>query len=372
MQNPEKKGSFKSHLVHIKKPILKIPSLAIHLNRGVNENGFKFNEETNLLPILSSVIADQLSGDSTTDTSVEESSTNIPLSTAEDDKPESNSSKKKKEEPHHHGLLLEMLAKELGGNYNTKDILDFELSVVDTQEAVIGGGNDEFIFSPRLDNLMSCFCGLEGYLDCRESLKDDMDIRLLCCFDHEEIGSKSSHGAGGTLLSDVVRRIHSLFAYAASTDAGDGRILKADSFECCMAKSFIISSDMAHAVHPNYADKHQERHKPLLHRGPVIKVNANQRYATTSTSSFVFKELCRRSEVPYQEYCVRNDSPCGSTIGPILASGLGVRTVDIGNPMWAMHSIRETCGTIDVVYAKKLFKKFYESKLCDFDNVNEF
>jgi len=338
----------------------------------VNESGFKFNEETNLVPILSSVIADQLSGRPTTDTSVVESSTSMPPSIVEDDKVTSNTRNKKNEEPHHHGLLLEMLAKELGGNYAAKDILDFELSVVDTQNAVIGGGNDEFIFSPRLDNLMSCFCGLEGYLDCLESLKDDMDIRLLCCFDHEEIGSKSSHGAGGTLLSDVVRRIHSLFGHAASIGDGDGRILKADSFECCMAKSFIISSDMAHAVHPNYADKHQEKHKPLLHRGPVIKVNANQRYATTSTSSFLFKELCQRSGVPYQEFCVRNDSPCGSTIGPILASGLGVRTVDIGNPMWAMHSIRETCGTVDVVHATRLFKKFYESMLCDFDNVNEF
>jgi len=241
-----------------------------------------------------------------------------------------------------------MISKQL--KCNVVDICDFELSVIDTQPATIGGANDEFIFSPRLDNLMSCFTSLHSFISTLDSISNDSDIRLVCYFDHEEIGSKSSHGAGSSLMSDIIKRVNLTMS---------DKDTPKDAYDTCIAKSFIISSDMAHAVHPNYSDKHHEKHKPMLHKGPVIKYNSNQRYATTAATAFIIKEICKRNKIPVQEFCVRNDSPCGSTIGPILASGLGIRTVDIGGGMWSMHSIRETCSTVDVVYTTQLFSSFF-------------
>jgi aspartyl aminopeptidase len=317
----EKDKQYTQHLVNLKKPILRIPSLAIHLNRGISENGFKFNEETNLLPVIASCISEQLEG---------------------------GDKKEEKKEEKHHQLLLDMISTELG--CKSGDIRDFDLSVIDTQAPVIGGANDEFIFSPRLDNLMSCFTSLDAFINTLNSVNSDTDIRLLCYFDHEEIGSKSSHGAGSSLMADIIKRVNLVLA---------DKDTPKDYYDSCIAKSFIISSDMAHAVHPNYGEKHHDKHKPMMHCGPVIKYNSNQRYATTAHTAFVIKELCKRNDIPVQEFVVRNDSPCGSTIGPILASGLGIKTVDIGAPMWSMHSIRETCATVDVVYSSKLFTAFF-------------
>lgn len=230
------------------------------------------------------------------------------------------------------------------------DIRDFELSVIDTQPATIGGANDEFIFSPRLDNLMSCFTSLYSFISTLDSVSSDTDVRLVCYFDHEEIGSQSMQGAGSSLMADVIKRINLLMS---------DKDTPKDSYDICVSKSFIISSDMAHGVHPNYSEKHQEKHKPMLHGGPVVKYNSSHRYATTAATAFIIKELGKRNDIPIQEFCVRNDSPCGSTIGPILSSRLGIRTVDIGSAMWSMHSIRETCSTVDVVYSTQLFNSFF-------------
>ena len=128
-----------------------------------------------------------------------------------------------------------------------------------------------------------------------------------------------------------------------------------------MIKSLLISADMAHAVHPNYAEKHEDQHRPLINNGVVLKQNANQRYATTSVSTAILRSVASRANVPLQEFVVRNDSPCGSTIGPMLSAKLGIRTIDVGNPQLSMHSIREMCGTRDIEYAVKLFKTFFES-----------
>ena len=256
--------------------------------------------------------------------------------------------KEVEKKPKHHPVLLDIIANEIG--CKVCDIRDFELSVVDTQPSCFGGARDEFIFSPRLDNLLSCFTALESYFNTLDSVDQDEDVRLVSFFDHEEIGSQSYHGAGSSLMSDIIKRITLL-----TSDENTPK----DAYDTCIAKSFIISSDMAHAVHPNYSEKHEKNHKPMLHLGPVIKFNSNQRYATTSETSLVIKEIGKRNNIPIQEVCVRNDSSCGSTIGPILSSGLGIRTVDIGNPQWSMHSIRETCGTLDVLYSTQLFTNFF-------------
>lgn len=311
----EGEKKFEHRLVHINRPILRIPSLAIHLQREVKE-GFKFNNETHLVPILSTEIQSQLES--------------------------------KEESSNHHSILLDLLAGQL--NCETSAIRDFELSVVDTQPGAIGGAQQEFIFSPRLDNLLSTFTALDAFVGSLDGAKDDTDVRLVCFFDHEEVGSESMHGAGSALMKDTILRINQLFTTENTPK---------DAFATCISKSFIISSDMAHAIHPNYSEKHENNHKPQMHKGPVIKTNANQRYATNAVTSFLIKQVANKVNVPLQEFVVRNDSACGSTIGPILSANCGIRTVDLGNPQLSMHSIRETCGTIDLVYARDLFMSFF-------------
>eukprot|EP00741_Cyanophora_paradoxa_P006059 tig00000981_g5877.t1 len=310
---------FEHRLVHIERPIMRISSLAIHLDREVNE-GFKVNKQTHLLPILSTAIKGQLEKDA--------------------------------DESRHHPALLRLLADEL--KCEPADIMDFELSVCDTQPAVIGGVFREFIFSARIDNLLSCFCALESFVETLPTVPEDEDVRLIALFDHEEVGSCSTHGAGSSLLQETLRRL------ALTLGDSSSPLAQADVFERVCRRSFLVSADNAHACHPNYADKHEDKHRPLLHRGPVIKTNGNQRYATNSVSSFIIRTLAQRNNIPIQDFVVRNDMPCGSTIGPIIATNCGVRTVDIGNGQLSMHSVREVCGTDDVDHMIALLKVFHE------------
>jgi len=319
---------FESRLVRIRKAIVRIPNLAIHLNREVNTAGFAPNTQNHLLPILASTVQAELMG--ADKEVIERPSISGPdLGSAPEPLTE------------HHPLLIRLLAQEL--KVEPARIREFELCLYDTQPPAITGGLDEFVVSRGLDNLCMSYVSLRALVDSLDTLKDDEQIRMVALFDNEEIGSNTMMGADSALLPQVLKRIN-----------GD-----ASSFDSAIAKSILVSADMAHGVHPNYADKHEPGHRPMLHKGLVIKQNANQRYATTSVTTFLLSEVARRHAIPLQKFVVRNDMGCGSTIGPILASQLGVRTIDVGIAQWAMHSIRETCATTDLATSYRLFKAFF-------------
>ncbi|OLY85790.1 Aspartyl aminopeptidase [Smittium mucronatum] len=319
----ESEGRFTQTLVRIDEPILRIPNLAIHLDRNIND-GFKFNNETQLVPILATV---EKAISETEDVKVgEEASSDASLN--------------------HHPILLRKIAKTL--KIQVSQIRDFELCLYDTQPSTIGGICKEFIFSPRLDNLNSSYCAIEALVrstKSSDSLSSEDRIWMAALFDNEEIGSRSAYGADSSLLDNTIRRLQSNGSHT--------------SFEQTVANSFLVSADMAHAIHPNYPEKHEEDHAPAINKGMVIKINANQRYATTSVTSTMFKTIAKNHGLPIQVFVVRNDVPCGSTIGPLISSNLGIRTIDVGNPMLSMHSIRETMGTDDVSSAINIFKAFY-------------
>lgn len=315
----EQDGNFRHSLVHIKKPILRVPTLAIHLDGPVNE-AFSFNKENHLLPILATTAKSTL-----------------------------NQLKNSNTEPSkHHPALMHMLAERM--KIEVDQIHDFELCLFDTQPATLGGAFDEFIYSARLDNLGMTYCSLIALIE-SEDIKHDKNIRLVSLFDNEEIGSTSAHGANSNLLPSTMERIVASMKSSLNTKV---------AFEQAIHKSMLVSADMAHAVHPNYAEKHEENHRPQMHKGTVIKINANQRYATTAPTSLILREIARQKDIPIQEFVVRNDSPCGSTIGPMLSAKLGLRTIDVGNPQLSMHSIRETGGVDDVKHGIHLLKAFFE------------
>ncbi len=292
-------GKVESQLIDFRLPIAVIPNLAIHLNREANQ-GWAINAQTELPPVLA-----QVAGDERVD---------------------------------FRALLTEQLAREHGLNADV--VLDYELSFYDTQSAAVIGLNGDFIAGARLDNLLSCYAGLQALLDTQGD-----ESCVLVCTDHEEIGSSSACGADGPMLEQVLQRL----------------IPEGDEYVRSIQRSLLVSADNAHGVHPNYAEKHDANHGPKLNAGPVIKVNSNQRYATNSETAGFFRHLCMAVEVPVQSFVVRSDMGCGSTIGPITASHLGVRTVDIGLPTFAMHSIRELAGSHDLAHLVKVLGAFYAS-----------
>mmetsp|Transcript_37294 Transcript_37294/g.117346 ORF Transcript_37294/g.117346 Transcript_37294/m.117346 type:complete len:583 (-) Transcript_37294:67-1815(-) len=320
-------------LVQINRPIMRVPTLAIHLDRTISTDGFKPNTETHVVPILATAIHEELSKPAT--------AKDAPAAAAGESKPPAGP---------HHPLLLEILAKELG--CSPEEIADFELNVCDTAPGVIGGGADEFVYSGRLDNLASSYCGLRALIDSTgesSSLEGEGAVRMCALFDNEEVGSDSAQGAGSRCLFATMKRAASLL--------GGGQEGEVDRALC---NSFLVSADMAHALHPNYPERHEDKHQPKMHKGVVVKHNANQRYATTAVTSFLFREIARARGIPLQDFVVRNDMGCGSTIGPIVSAGIGIRTVDVGMPQLSMHSIREMCGTADVGLTCAHFRAFFE------------
>lgn len=289
-------GKIESVMINFERAIATVPSLAIHLDREAN-NSRSINSQTDLPPVLAIV---------------------------GENKQDLNS------------ILMAEVAKQFD---SVESILDYELFFYDTQPPAMIGLESEFIASARLDNLLSCHVGLQALLSAGTEQN-----KLFICTDHEEVGSASACGAQGPFLEQTIERIWSAVEER-------NRIISG---------SMMISADNAHAIHPNFSDKHDQNHGPMLNQGPVIKINANQRYATNSFTSAVFKQLCDDAEVKYQSFVTRTDMACGSTIGPAIASNIGVDTIDIGVPTFGMHSIRELAGSEDAHGLTKVLKHFYE------------
>jgi len=291
-----------TRLLRIDKPLARLPNLAIHMNRNVNEEGLKLNKQTEL-PLLLGYLQDA-------------------FPPAEQ--------------------FRALLAHEAGAE--PEEIINWELQVYDTQKGVFWGAQEEFIADSQLDNLASCHAAISALLKAEAP-----GATCVCAlFDHEEIGSESAKGAGGSFLADVLERI------------GDGWPPQARAQ--AMARSFFVSADMAHAYHPNFPAAYEPLHPIRVNGGPAIKTNACHRYATDSESEAFFIHWCEQAEVPWQQYAHRSDLGCGSTIGPIVASRLGVRTVDVGTPLWAMHSVRESAGAADPALMVRVLRCFFEGR----------
>lgn len=281
-----------ARLIRFTEALVRLPNLAIHMNREVNEQGLKLHKQ-NELPLIFGIAAEGVEA-------------------AEQ--------------------FRGKLAAELG--VAASDVLTWELAAYDTQKGSFWGAEQEFIADSQLDNLASCHAALTALL----AVSAPQATSLCAFFDHEEVGSESAAGAGGSFVADVIARI------AAHSRLDD------EAYRCMLAKSFFISADMAHAYHPNFPAAYEPCHKVTVNAGPVIKSNANQRYSTSGETAARFITLCEQAGVPFQQYSHRTDLGCGSTIGPIVASRLGVASVDVGSPMWAMHSVRESAGVADHGY----------------------
>ena len=287
-----------STLINFETPIASIPSLAIHLDREANSSK-TVNPQTDLPPLL-----------------MKQSKTST-LKTF--------------------NQVLQRQLKQ-SKDISSDKILGYELSFYDTQKPAIVGLEQEFINSARLDNLLSCYVGMKALVE-----SDGSQFCLLVCNDHEEVGSASAEGAEGPFLKSVLERT----------------IPDAETRFRAIAASMLISTDNAHGIHPNFSDKHDANHGPILNEGPVIKINTNQRYATNSETAGFYRRLCEKNNIPCQTFVVRTDMGCGSTIGPITAKEIGVKTIDVGVPTFAMHSIREMAGTEDALHLNLSLKAFY-------------
>lgn len=289
-------GGTETVLLDFARPLLRVPNLAIHLYREISQEGLKLDAQKHLVPVVGLEDAPELTA-----------------------------------------LLAAELRAQDGREVRAEDVLAFDLMCYDVQPSGVSGARGEFVNASRLDNLASCHASLTALLRVADESVLPPFTRAVVLYDHEEVGSRSATGAGGTLLVDALER--AVAAYKGGEPQGLPRAL---------ASSTLVSVDMAHAVHPNYADKHEPGHRPVIGRGPVIKVNANQAYASDAETAGMLASVCERVGVEPQHFVSRSDLGCGSTIGPITAARVGVRTVDVGSPMLAMHSCREMAGSEDV------------------------
>jgi aspartyl aminopeptidase len=293
-------------LLRVDRPVCCIPQLAIHLDRDVSHKGLIVDAQHHLSPIWG-VAAGSASVD---------------------------------------GGFGAFVAEELG--VDADDVLSWDLMLHDLAPGALVGRDDELIGSARLDNLASCWAALEALCDVSEPPGIGPHGRIVCLFDHEEIGSTSDRGAASSLLPSVLERI-------VSARGGDR-----DTLHRALARSACLSADMAHATHPNYVDRHDPQHQVALNAGPVVKVNANVRYATDAPGSALVALAAEQAKVPLQAFAMRSDLPCGSTIGPVTAARLGITTVDVGMPQLAMHAAREHAGSHDPAGYRALMAAFLE------------
>lgn len=294
---------FETKLIKFDDALMRLPNLAIHMNREVNDKGLRLDKQKELPLIF---------GESEAGFEAEQQ-------------------------------FLAHIAKAL--KVEVHHILSFELNVFDTQKGTFWGANQEFIADSQLDNLASCHAALTALL----ATENSTTTNVCAFFDHEEVGSESASGASGSFLNDVIQRIANCMD------------LNEEDKQRALTQSFFISADMAHAYHPNHPSAYEPCHHALVNKGVVIKSNANQRYSTNAETAAHFITLCERAGVPYQQYAHRTDLGCGSTIGPIVAASLGIASVDVGSPMWAMHSIRESAGVLDHHYMARVITTFFNT-----------
>jgi len=223
-------------------------------------------------------------------------------------------------------------------------ILGFDAMLFDTNPAGLAGLHNDLLVSSRIDNLLSCFVAVDSLVDSADA--PGHRIPMICLFDHEEVGSLSESGAAGPLLDTVVSRI--------GVSLGGGM----EDTARALADSMVLSADGAHATHPNYPDRHEPDHQIEVNAGPVLKINSNQRYATSAESAAEFRACCAAAEVPFQTFINRTDLACGSTIGPLTSGRLGVPVVDAGCAQLAMHSVRETAGAADPAMFRSVLTRF--------------
>ncbi|QQK07849.1 M18 family aminopeptidase [Miniphocaeibacter halophilus] len=287
--------------INIDKNLLIIPNLAIHMNREIN-NGYKYNKQKDTLPIIGLI----------------------------------------NEELEKENYLLNIISKEINEDIN--NILDFDLFLYDRQKGEFLGNNKEFFTIGKIDNLGMAHASMEALLNS----EDSEFTKLVLVSDNEEVGSQTKQGAGSPFLRDTLKRI-------ITTSGGSF-----EDFEIALDKSFLISADQAHSVHPNYIEKNDPTNSPLINKGPVIKVSARMNYTSDGVSSSIFSQLCNSVNIPVQYFVNRSDILGGSTIGPITTQNLNINSVDIGNPILSMHSIRELAGVKDQEYIYKAFLEFFK------------
>ena len=288
----------RSTLVDVREPIARVPQLAVHLDRAVND-GLVLDRERHLRPVWAT--GGSVSG------------------------------------------FTDWLAERIGLEPQW-----WELGLLDVQPATVLGADRSLLASGRLDNLVSCWAATDALVS---AAPRSGSIAVMVLNDHEEVGSASATGAAGPLLERVLTRLTA----AHLDDPTQASAVMADA----LARSICVSADNAHAIHPNYPERHERSHAPLVNRGPAVKVNVNQRYATSATSAARFTAACESAGVPWQVFTSRNDVPCGSTIGPITATRLGIDTVDVGVPQLSMHSARELCGVDDPPYLRDALRSLW-------------
>jgi aspartyl aminopeptidase len=295
-----------TRLLRFEQPLLRLPNLAIHMNREVNEQGLKFDKQ-NELPLILGALAPGA------DPEVRLRA--LLVAAADDDK------------------------------VDAAALMTWELTVYDVQKGCLWGAEQEFVADSQLDNLASCHAGLAALT----ATEQPAATCVAAFFDHEEVGSESATGASGSFVIDVLTRLFAL----QGLDEEDRRR--------ALARSFFVSADMAHAYQPNFPAAYEPGHKLLINGGPAIKTNANQRYATGAETAARFMACCERAGVPCQQYAHRTNLGCGSTVGPLVAARLGVASVDVGSPMWAMHSARESAGCLDHAYLIAALREVFRS-----------
>jgi aspartyl aminopeptidase len=282
-------------LVAVSEPVARVPQLAIHLDRDVNEQGLVLDRQAHLAPVWGTAGGEEF-------------------------------------------------AKWIGERAGTGEPAWWELCLYDVQPAAVLGADGSLMASGRLDNQVSCWAATTALA---AGEPDDDHVAMIALFDHEEVGSASTGGASGPFLASVIERLH---------EAGGGT---RDDLHRTLAASSCVSADNAHAVHPNYPERHDPDHAPLVNHGPAIKLNVNQRYATSAETAALFGAACAQAGVPWQTFVSRNNVPCGSTIGPLTATRLGIGTVDVGVPQLSMHSARELCGTADPAHLQRALRAYF-------------